>query len=364
MRVKPHHPDVILIYDGQCASHELTRMLERGHSVLAFPLHGEIASVDAPLLVLDIDINNACSARQARVIAHEIAPHAARLFVLTSSDRREIVQAYSLGAHDFVARPFSTASLDRVLEPLFTHGVERSWERLSPIQMSALKVSLKLFECTHAQAVQGLALRPDATATAARLVVEASRHNGLEQLLTALRGHHNYSFRHSMFVAGTLVSFADILGFNAADTELIATAGLMHDVGKLAAPTTLLDKPGRLEAWELATLREHPRAGAELLRREEGWPAEVIDAVLHHHERMDGKGYPDAAPATAISDISRIVSIADAFSALIDKRAYKPPMAAADAFMIMRESEGQFDQKLLEAFEPVALSLKSGHHPK
>jgi putative nucleotidyltransferase with HDIG domain len=183
-------------------------------------------------------------------------------------------------------------------------------------------------------------------------------HEDFPSLLDALRSHNNYTFRHSMFVTGTLVSFCDRLGFNEEDIGRAATAGLLHDIGKVVTPNAILDKPGRLDPSEMAIMRGHVTAGRDILRRDGDWPADIVHAVLHHHERLDGAGYCNGLSGAAITDLTRMVSIADVFSALIDKRAYKPAMSGRDAYQIMLKAEGHLDMDLVAAFEPIAHSIK------
>lgn len=355
----PPMPQIALVTDKSKAEPYLPLVLSQYGDIRQFGLNtGDCEHAGDPeLIVFACDLSDDSSLRHIRSMSAACGQDSARLFVLPKADRRLIVQAYALGAHDVIAHPLSRAQIDSVVTPLIK-GADAHWESLTAIQLSALKISLRLFERTHKNPRVGDALTPDATLHAARLVIEATRQDGLAPMLEALRSHHNYTFRHSMFVAGTLVSFADLLGFRAADVELLSAGGLLHDIGKIEMPLALLDKTGKLTESEWGKLKDHPSAGACLLRREDGWAPEVIDAALHHHERVDGRGYPDALSGAPLSDVARIVAIADAFSALIDKRAYKAPMPADTAYQMMRQSEGHFDPDLLDAFEAVAHALK------
>jgi HD-GYP domain-containing protein (c-di-GMP phosphodiesterase class II) len=126
----------------------------------------------------------------------------------------------------------------------------------------------------------------------------------------------------------------------------------------MVTPNTILDKPGRLDPGEMAIMRGHVTSGGDILSRHGDWPADVVHAVVHHHERLDGSGYCHGLSGAAITDLTRMVSIADVFSALIDKRAYKPAMSGRDAYQIMLNAEGQLDMDLVAVFEPIAFSIK------
>jgi len=309
-------------------------------------------------IVFSVDMSSPETVREIRNSFVDAAMQVPRIFILPNSDRRSVVQAYSAGAHELLIAPVSVASAEQVIGPLVNRSAERLWGRLTDVQQSALRISLKLFEDTHASSLRGEGLDRASVTRACNGVISAVSHQDFPSLLDALRSHHNYTFRHSMFVTGTLVSFCDVLGFCQEDISRAANAGLLHDIGKMATPSAILDKPGRLDPAEMAIMRGHVTAGGEILSRHGDWPADIVHAVLHHHERLDGAGYCDGLPGAAITDLTRMVSIADVFSALIDKRAYKRAMSGRDAYQIMLKAEGQLDMDLVAAFEPIAHSIK------
>ena len=117
----------------------------------------------------------------------------------------------------------------------------------------------------------------------------------------------------------------------------------------------ILDKPGKLSDEELSVMRKHPRLGYEALAAEGGFPPEMLDVVLHHHELLDGTGYPHGLRGDQISDIVRLLTIVDIHAALVEKRAYRLPFTHAEAFTTMERMDGKLDPHLLHAFRPVAL---------
>jgi putative nucleotidyltransferase with HDIG domain len=309
-------------------------------------------------VVICVDLSSTANVSEIRKRFVDASRQAPRIFILPNSDRRSIVQAYSAGAHELLIAPVSVPLAQQVISPLANKSAERLWGRLTDVQQSALRISLKLFEDTHKSSLRGEGLDRDSVTRACNGVISAVSHEDFPSLLDALRSHNNYTFRHSMFVTGTLVSFCDLLGFNEEDIGRATTAGLLHDIGKVVTPNAILDKPGRLDPAEMAIMRGHVTAGRDILRRDGDWPADIVHAVLHHHERLDGTGYCDGLSGAAITDLTRMVSIADVFSALIDKRAYKPAMSGRDAYQIMLKAEGHLDMDLVAAFEPIAYSIK------
>jgi HD-GYP domain-containing protein (c-di-GMP phosphodiesterase class II) len=131
---------------------------------------------------------------------------------------------------------------------------------------------------------------------------------------------------------------------------------MFHDIGKAKIPLAILDKPGRLDAEERALIETHPAAGYEVLKGNIGISAEILDAVRHHHEYLDGSGYPDALSGASISDIVRILTISDIFSALIEQRPYRETMPREQAYEILRGMHGKLETPLVAAFRDVALN--------
>ena len=158
-------------------------------------------------------------------------------------------------------------------------------------------------------------------------------------------------------MTGVAVDFALSLGFNAADVKRIGVAATLHDIGKAAIPLEILDKPGTLSDGEMAIMQGHAKLGYDALRGVPGITAEVLDAVRHHHEFLDGTGYPDRLQGNEIGDLVRVLTVADIFAALIEARAYRPPMHRGKAYEILGEMTGaKLEKALVTAFKDVALT--------
>ena len=176
----------------------------------------------------------------------------------------------------------------------------------------------------------------------------------MREWLTAVGCHHEASYRHCLFVTGFAVAFAQHLGMREDDQRRLTRAALLHDVGKAFVAVAILDKQGKLTEEEVAEIRSHPRRGYDALKAQGGFPPEMLDVVLHHHELLDGSGYPEGLAGSEISDIVRLTTIVDIYAALVEKRAYRMPFTHAKAFSIMEGMGGKLDQQLLQAFRPVA----------
>jgi HD-GYP domain-containing protein (c-di-GMP phosphodiesterase class II) len=106
----------------------------------------------------------------------------------------------------------------------------------------------------------------------------------------------------------------------------------------------------------MAEIRQHPRLGYDALAAQGDFPPDMLDVVLHHHELLDGSGYPDGLAGSRISDIVRLTTLVDIYTALVEKRAYRLPFTHSRAFSIMESMGAKLDQQLLQAFRPVAFS--------
>lgn len=165
-----------------------------------------------------------------------------------------------------------------------------------------------------------------------------------------LKSKHQYTYLHSVAVCTLMVNLARHLGLEDERVRALGLAGLLHDVGKVAIPDAVLDKPGRLSPEELALVRTHPEEGAALLREDPAIPELAIEVCLHHHERWDGAGYPHRMEGEGISLPARMGAICDVYDALTSHRAYKRAWTPTRALAEMWSWDGHFDRALLFEF--------------
>jgi HD-GYP domain-containing protein (c-di-GMP phosphodiesterase class II) len=145
------------------------------------------------------------------------------------------------------------------------------------------------------------------------------------------------------------------MGLARNDVVHIAVASTLHDVGKAKVPLEILDKPGALTPQEFASIKLHPGFGRDMAVASGGFDDAVVDAILHHHEYLDGTGYPDGLSQSQIGDLTRIITIVDIFAALIEERVYRAAMPFEKAFAILEGMDTKLDRPLVKAFRPVAL---------
>lgn len=168
--------------------------------------------------------------------------------------------------------------------------------------------------------------------------------------LVRIKRRDEYTYVHSVAVAALMMALSRSYGCNEETIKIAGMAGLLHDLGKVAMPDHILNKPGKLTAAEFDVMRGHPGAGADLLKAFEGMPAEVVDACLHHHEKMDGSGYPDRLGGDQISLLARMAAICDVYDAITSNRPYHSGGDPASSLSRMATWKGHFDTRLFQLF--------------
>ncbi|SDK91694.1 HDIG domain-containing protein [Pseudomonas delhiensis] len=168
--------------------------------------------------------------------------------------------------------------------------------------------------------------------------------------LARLKNKDEYTYMHSVTVCALMVALARQLGLDVEAQREAGLAGMLHDIGKMAMPPAILNKPGKLDEAELAIMRTHPERGHEILRQHTRLSAQVLDVCLHHHERYDGTGYPHRLAGNQISLLARMAAICDVYDAITSDRPYKCAWEAAGSLARMASWEGHFDPQLFQAF--------------
>jgi HD-GYP domain-containing protein (c-di-GMP phosphodiesterase class II) len=169
-----------------------------------------------------------------------------------------------------------------------------------------------------------------------------------------------YTRGHSDRVSRGSVMIAREIGMHGERVEAIRYAGMLHDVGKLGVPTKVLQKTGKLTEEEYAAIQLHPMRGLDIVR-EIGFLDEALAGIMHHHERIDGRGYPMGLAGDEIPEFARVLAVADAFDSMTSTRSYRGARPVEEAVAELRKWSGtQFDPAFVDAF--VAAIKRDGWH--
>lgn len=301
--------------------------------------------VDADLRILqNISALKAISARLNRVPK--------RVFLIDQTTRLAIVQAYALGATHVLTNPVSKVQL---LNKLFDDAGSAIVPPAASDSQAAASAGAANIASMFSAVINGSPIDAAAAKHAGSLIADSIAEDGLSNWLTTVRRHHEGTYQHCLLVTGVAVDFGLSLGMSKVDIERLYSAAMFHDIGKAKIPLAVLDKPARLDDRERALIETHPVAGYEALKGTAGISPEILDAVRHHHEYLDGSGYPDGLCAESIGDLVRILTISDIFAALIEARTYKPTMPREKAYEILLDMKAKLERPLVEAFREVAL---------
>ena len=169
--------------------------------------------------------------------------------------------------------------------------------------------------------------------------------------LARLKTADDYTYMHSVAVCGLMVALARQMGLDTGLTRELGMAGLLHDLGKALVPNEVLNKPGKLTDEEFAMVKRHPAEGHRMLVEGGTVGGIPLDVVLHHHEKIDGTGYPKRLKGDEISLYARMGAVCDVYDAITSNRPYKAGWDPADSIRKMAEwCHGHFDERVFQAF--------------
>jgi HD-GYP domain-containing protein (c-di-GMP phosphodiesterase class II) len=169
--------------------------------------------------------------------------------------------------------------------------------------------------------------------------------------LARLKTKDDYTYMHSVAVCALMIALGKQLGLNVDELKEAGLAGLLHDVGKMMIDEAVLNKPGKLTDEEFNLVKEHPRKGWELLKDSPEITPLALDVCLHHHERVDGTGYPDRISGDKLTLFARMGAVCDVYDALTSNRCYKNGWEPAETIRKMAEwRNGHFDERVFQAF--------------
>jgi putative nucleotidyltransferase with HDIG domain len=304
-------------------------------------------------VIVRADLTLARNIPALKLLVPKIAKAQRRVFVVDAKNRLAVVQALALSATHVLENPVDKHQLLHALGLLETPNPPPvSVGGTQEVSAGGVRSLTSMF----AEARSGGQIDVADARQASARIADSIAEDGLTNWLKTVRHHHEGTYQHCLLVIGVAVEFGLKIGLPRIDIERLSFAAMLHDVGKAKIPLSVLDKPGKLNTEERALIETHPAAGYEALKETPGISPEALDAVRHHHEYLDGSGYPDGLCASSISDIVRILTIADIFAALIEDRRYKPVVPRPEAYEIVWGMRGKLEAPLVAAFKQIAVA--------
>jgi len=268
------------------------------------------------------------------------------IFITALGDQENETLGFEVGGVDYITKPFN---------PMVVRARVRTHLELKAVWNALRDENARLESRVQARTaeLQGALdrLRESAVDTVLRLGLAAEYKD-------------DQTGRHVLRMAHYAVAVARKLGWNAEDLNRLFHAALMHDIGKLALPDSILHKSGPLTEAEWVTMKRHPLVGARILSGSDSDIIQLAEVVaLTHHEKWDGSGYPRGLKGQDIPLVGRIVAICDVFDALTVRRPYKPAFPLDKAYSILRQGCGShFDPTVVEAFFAAKSDILHTHH--
>jgi len=324
-------------------------MLEPHHHVVPRLLGDLAASGTGGVLMVDADLRVTVRVEQIKQTLSELHATTEKLFIVQQHLHHMVAQAFALGATSVVRNTHEIgpklAQIEATMKAAGGPGAVVSQTADCAKAFASMFSAVKHDKAINLSEAEGITSH----------VIASIERNGLSAWLDDVRRYHQGTFQHCLLVTGVAVGFALEAGFVDIDVKRLGIAATLHDIGKARIPLCILDKAGRLDPDEDEIMKRHPAIGYELLKDIPGINPEILDGVRHHHEYLDGSGYPDHLPAGEISDLVRLLTISDIFAALIESRPYRQPMSRQDAYKILCDMGGKLELPLVKAFRNVAM---------
>jgi len=342
-----------IISDSADRAENISRQLAGVFETQSLVRDGLSRALPAKYTLVDVDLEDSSRLLDLRLWLEHRPKYGKAIFVVERGVRLQAVQAFAIGATDLVKRPTDRKSLLAALLGDIS-SLAGDPAALSNGNSSGISAGIGALQSIFASAVSGAPVDLNMVQSAGETVVSHIEAEGLARWIDIVRRHHSLTYQHCLLVTGVAVTFGRQLGFSSSDKRRLAFAGLLHDIGKAGIPVALLEKPSPLEGEEVAAMRQHALLGFETLQGVRGLDPDMLDMVVHHHEYLDGSGYPHGLEGSELSDLVRMMTIADVFGALIERRAYKAPLSSESAYQVLESMGPKLDTDLVREFRPFA----------
>ena len=308
----------------------------------------------ADTIVFDVDLAKLAVVSSLKDLIGGLRRPPTTLFAVDRGAARhfQTTQAYALGARAVIERPLSSVAIREALSALDIDPSPPAIRSTKGAAAASIAAAHRLIGASFAALSTGSPIELDQAMTASHELFSGIGQAGLERWLDTVRAHHAGTFQHCLLVTGAVVAYASHTALPEPTQTTLTIGALLHDVGKATIPNAILDKPGALTSAEFALVKTHPKVGADYLTAQGNVPPAIIDAVRHHHEYLDGSGYPDRLSGAQISAVARIMTVCDIYGALVEERSYKPAKTQSEALYVLigMAQQGKVDYRVVRTF--------------
>lgn len=274
--------------------------------------------------------------------------------VIDISKGVDVIEAETKSASEENAEPEEQAQV--IPQEKFTEETKLSPARVSAAEENVrakkiIKSSKKAVASMFHEMRMGKAVNQEAATQLVDDIADSvARNEGALISLVRLKNKDDYTYMHSVAVCALMVALAKQLGFNEIETKRAGMAGLLHDIGKAGIPNEILNKPGALTDEEFTLVKEHPQRGHAMLIQGLVVDEVVLDVCLHHHEKVNGMGYPHKLKSDEISIFAKMGAVCDVYDAITSNRPYKAGWEPGVSLQRMAQWADHFDDTVFKAF--------------
>lgn len=280
------------------------------------------------------------------------------IIVSAHSDPKNVDEAFMAGANDFIDKPFDTEIILLKAKKWVSAQMKESWNKLEPAQRSILGESIATLDMMFDSVKESGYLPYGEVSETGAMIANSMFDKSVNGVLMAFHEHDDSIFTHSFRMGAYLALFgSEYANLKGSDLIVLATGGFVHDVGRIKIPPEIINKRGSLNHIEMGIMRTHVDHSFSALINTREVPEQVLEITSNHHERNDGSGYPYGLTEPQIGKFGQMAGIVDIFTALTEKRIYRPrPYTPHEAFEIIEQEGGRLNLELAGAFKEIFLA--------